>query len=249
MSDILIITTMNKVKVILAALIISCNLGYSQHTEQEIIQEANQYFNEGDYFSAANAYARLLNEAPNAPLDISYKYAESLRLYNSYPEAAHWYLYVNKLDSTDTFPEAAYWYALMEKQTGNYDISISYLNKYLLNKGNIKHIERAKKEIKSCERAKWIIHDTMPVTVEHLGANINTPYSEFGAIQLSDTALYFSSLRRIVAEEEGSVLPGVFVSKVFRSKMSIAGFSNAKELNSPVNDLKTNNGNISLFCG
>ncbi len=246
MSDILTTATMNKIRIILAALTISCSLGYSQNTEQEVIQEANQYFNEGDYFSAANAYARILNEASNAPLDISYQYAESLRLYNSYPEAAHWYLYVSKLDSTETFPEATYWYALMEKQIGNYDISISYLNKYLLNKGNIKHIERAKKEIKSCERAKWIIHDTIPVTVEHLGANINTPYSEFGAIQLSDTALYFSSLRRVVAEEEGSVLPGVFVSKIFRSKMSIAGFSNAKELKGSVNDLKTNNGNISF---
>jgi len=246
MSHILIFTKMNKVKFILAALIFSCNLGFSQNTEQEILQEANQYFEEGDYFSAANAYARILNEASNAPLDISYKYAESLRLYNSYPEAAHWYLYVNRLDSTNLFPESAYWYALMEKQTGNYDLSIRYLNQYLGCKGNLKHAERAKKEIKSCEQAKWIIHDTMPVTVEHLGANINTPYSEFGAIQLADTALYFSSLRRIVAEEEGSILPGVFVSKVFRSKMSIAGLSTAKEYKSAVNDPKTNNGNIAF---
>lgn len=236
---------MMKIKFILAALLLYGNLAYSQNTEQDILQEANLYFNEGDYYSAANAYARLLNEGSMASLDISYKYAESLRLYNSYPEAAHWYLYVNQHDSSNTFPESAYWYAMMEKQTGNYDISISYFKKYLLNTGNLAHLDRAKKEIKSCAQAQWIIRDTLPVSLEHLGANINTPYSEFGAIQLWDTALYFSSLRRIVAEEEGSILPGVFVSKVYRSKMSIAGLSNAKELNSPINDPKTNNGNIS----
>ena len=237
---------MNKVKLIFATLIFSCSFGFSQNTEQEILQEANLYFDEGDYFSAANAYARILNEASNAPLDISYKYAESLRLYNSYPEAAHWYLYVNRLDSSNLFPESAYWYAMMEKQTGNYDLSIRYLTQYLDGKGNLKHVERAKREIQSCTQAKRIVQDTMPVTVEHLGANINTPYSEFGAIQLADTALYFSSLRRIVAEEEGSILPGVFVSKVFRSKMSIAGLSTAKEYKNAVNDPKTNNGNITF---
>lgn len=236
----------NYLKLLLTSCLLFCSTLFAQNMEQQILEEANQYFLEGDYFSAANTYARLLNESANAPIDISYKYATTLRLYNSYSESAHWYQYVYTKDSLNQYPDAIFWYALMEKQIGNYDISITSLKKYIEKSTNSNYITRAKIELKSCEQAKWIIRDTIPVTIDHLGANINTPYSEFGAIQLEDTALYFSSLRRVVDENEGAILPGVFVSKIFRSKMSIAGFSNAKEFTNIINDAKTNNGNISF---
>ncbi len=237
---------MKLIKYLTIFLIAYSSLGYSQNSDQQITEEAEQYFALGDYYSSANAYARLLNDTKTPPLEISYKYAESLRLYNAYKEASHWYLYVINHDTLKKFPESYYWHAIMEKQSGNYDNSIGYLNRYLSIDPNLQNIESAKNEIKSCEKAKWIVNDTLPVTIEHLGANINTPYSEFGAIQLSDTAIYFSSLRRIVNEEEGSILPGVFVSKIYRAKMSIAGLSISKEFINIINNAKSNNANIAF---
>lgn len=219
---------------------------FAQVSEQVILQEADEAFQAGDYYSAALSYARLLNDVSKAPIDISYKYAESLRQYNAYTEAVHWYKYVADMDSSNQYPDATFWLALMLKQTGNYDLAGSYLNTYITKNSNAIFLEKAKLEIESCKSAKWITQDTLPVTIEHLDSNINTPYSEFGAVQLSDTALYFSSLRMIVADEYGSILPGVFVSKIFRSKMSVAGLSTANEFTAIINDPKTNNGNLSF---
>lgn len=227
-------------------LTIGLGFSYAQTTEQIILQEAEQSFSDGDYYTAANCYARLLNDVSTAPIEISYKYAESLRMYNSYPEAAHWYKYVYDHDTLKSFPNTLFWLALMTKQTGNYDLAEQYFLDFIkISAGNI-NMNRAKLELEACKKAKLIVRDTLPVKIEHLGSNINTPYSEFGAIQLSDTALYFSSLRMIISDEFGSILPSVFVSKIFRSKMSVAGLSNAKELNSIINDLQTNNGNLSF---
>ena len=228
---------------ILILLIGSC---YAQNTEQLILDEAERAFQEGNYYTAANGYARLLNEGSNVPLNISYKYAESLRMYNSYPEAAHWYQFVFEHDSSNSYPNCLYWLALMTKQTGNYDLASEYFSQSLNKNISSEFLEKAKLEVDACKKAKWIIQDTLPVKIEHLGTNINTPYSEFGAIQLSDTALYFSSLRMIVSDELESILPGVFVSKIFYSKMSVAGLSNAKTITEVINDPKTNNGNISF---
>lgn len=237
---------MKPAKLLLIIFFAFAQYGVCQTTEQEILLEADQFFENGDYYSAANAYSRLINDVKIVPLNITYKYAQSLRLYNSYSEAAHWYLYVMNNDSDSTYPDAIYWFALMEKQNGNYINAIQYFQKYIMLNRSGFLTDFAKIEVISCEKAKWIIRDTLPVTIDHLGANINTPYSEFGAIQLSDTALYYSSLRRIVQEEEGSILPGLFVAKIFRAKMSIAGLSLSKEFNQVINDPKTHNANIAF---
>jgi len=237
---------MKLVKLLLLLMLSNSMIGICQNTEQEILLEANLYFENGDYFSAANAYSRLINDVKRAQLNVVFKYAQSLRLYNSYTESAHWYNYIIEHDTNNKYPEAIYWYALMEKQNGNYDNAIIYFQKYLALHQSDKLSDLATLELISCSKAKWIIRDTVPVTIEHLGININTPYSEFGAIQLSDTALYYSSYRRLVSEEEGSILPGVFNAKIFRAKMSIAGLSSAKEFDQIINDKKTNNANIAF---
>ncbi len=237
---------MKLLKLLLLILLMNTVNGFCQNTEQEILLEANTYFENGDYFSAANAYSRLINDVKKAQIEIVYKYAQSLRLYNSYYESAHWFKYIINHDTALAYPDAFYWYALMEKQNGNYDIASYNFQKYLsFNKGD-KLSEFATLELVSCSKAKWISRDTLPVIIEHLGLNINTPYSEFGAIQLSDTALYYSSYRRLVSEEEGSILPGVFNAKIFRAKMSVAGLSSAKEFDQIINDKKTNNANITF---
>ena len=233
-----------KFKILFILLIISY-LGNSQNVNSEILKDAQIAFNDGDYYTASKCYEKLINDSAQN-IDIYYRYAETLKLLNSYKEAAHWYKYVVDNDTNKLFEDAIFWLALMTKQTADYNLAYSYFMEYSNVGQNQKYILKSANELKACTMAQSIIFDSLPITIEHLGKNINTPYSEFNAVQLGDTALYFSSLRMIVSDEFESILPSYFESKIYRSKMSIAGFSKGKETLPIINNSETNIGNMSF---
>ena len=82
------------------------------------------------------------------------------------------------------------------------------------------YISLAKKEIKSCDWAIGIIKTPKDVTIEHLGKNVNTPYSEFGAVKRNDT-LFYSSLR--FENKEDSHDPPRLIAKVLTTTDTTSG--------------------------
>lgn len=220
---------------------------YSQDVELQTIKAADEAYLEGDYYSASVYYGRLVNDVPNRKLEHVEKYANALYLYHSYSEAANWFEYLYKNDTLKKYPEALFWWALMTKQTSKYNEALGLFKKFETEyKGENSYIkEKTKVEITACTESIRLISEPLDLKIEHLSKNINSPYSEFNAIQLGDTALYFSSLRLVVAESVNSIFPGVFVSKIYRSTMSIAGYSDGKELPQVINNPETHNAN---FC-
>jgi len=89
-------------------------------------------------------------------------------------------------------------------------------------------------------------NDSIIAKVEHLGKNINTPYSEFGATQLGDTMLIYSSLSKVAENEFETFLPETYLSKIFYSWISVAGYSSRREIKGSINTNNEHSANISI---
>ncbi|NVN94873.1 MAG: DUF1573 domain-containing protein [Bacteroidetes bacterium] len=222
----------------------SANL-YSQTTE-EYRKIADESYRNGDYYSASIFYKTLLNK-DSSDLEIAYQYANANRLYNNYIDAEYWYSYILAKDKHEKYPLSGFYQAEMNKYNGKYGLAIrNYKYFYNKNKGkNDYYTQKAFQEISSCNWASEKINDTVAVEITHLGKNVNTPYSEFGAVQLGDSMLVYSSLRKFAVNDFESFLPDVYLSKLYFSWISVAGFSSGRELNGKINNDEVHTAN---FC-
>lgn len=220
---------------------------YSQDLEGQILKLADEAYRQGDYLTASTYYGRLVNDVPKTKAEHIEKYARALYKYHAYADAAQWYEILYKVDTLKKFPDTKFWWAIATKQNAKYNEARLLFEEYL-NEGGKKNKELSEKshiEIKACNDAIVLISNPLRVKIEHLNKNINTPYSEFNAFQLGDTALYFSSLRLVFPENINSIFPAIYISKIYRSTISVAGYSEAVELPLVINQPETHNAN---FC-
>jgi hypothetical protein len=214
----------------------------------ENLRFGDEAFSDADYFSAAYYFKTLL-DVDSSNLNLVNKYAESNRLMFNYPEAEKWYDYISRKDSKNEFPLAIFWKAEMQKPQGKYKLaSENFSNYYNSHKSEDNYFtQKSKHEIESCEFAIQLMKDTIPAIVGHLNTNINSVYSDFGAVQLGDTALMFSSLRsNNKTVEESSMLQEKILAKIFKAKSTAAGWNMAKPDNSQLNNEISHNANVAF---
>lgn len=184
----------SKYYIFFSFLFFSCIQGNAQ-TAAAFELAGDEAFARKDYNAAIQYYSEA-NEKDAKNIEVIWKIAETARNYNSYSLAEKNYQKVAKSTEAKKYPMTNYWIALMKKASGNY-LEAKGLFKEVYDDGkNIsdEYINQAKKEIKSCDWALGVINSPKDVTIEHLGKNVNSPYSEFGAVKRNDT-LFFSSLR------------------------------------------------------
>jgi len=231
----------------LGLLICLTSFGLFSQTYEDYIKYGDESLSLGDYYNAMVFYGKAV-KSDSSDLDIVYKYAESCRLFNNYTEAEKFYRYVFLNDTRENFPLSLFWLAVVNKNNGKYVHAGSnfkaYYNRFKDEKNY--YTEKAKYEIESCKYALKLIKDTIPVKIEHLDDYVNSPYSEFGAVQLKDSILLFSALRQIVSSEFETFLSGVYLSKVYGSKLTLAGYSKGKALDSKVNSKKEHTANVAI---
>ena len=234
-------------KICISIIFIFLSLSISGQTNEEYKKIADEAFQNGDYYSASTFYKILLEKDSNN-LDIAYLYANSNRLYNNYTEAESWYSIIVSKDKSDRFPLSGFYHAEMNKYNGKYGLAIRNF-KYFYNKYKEKNDYYTQKSLQEMNSCKWALEkasDTVAVEINHLGKNINTPYSEFGAQQLGDSILVYSSLRQVAMNDFESILPDTYLSKVYFSWISIAGFSSGRELKGKVNSNEEHTANMSF---
>ncbi len=234
-------------KIIIGILFVFLSVNIHAQTNEEYRKTADEAYKNGDYYTAGVFYKMLLDK-DNDNLDVAYQYANANRLYNNYIDAEYWYSYILSKDKTENFPLCGFYHAGMNKYNGKYGLAIrnykAFYNKYKNNKDY--YIKKSLQEISSCNWASEKINDTVAVEITHFGKNINTPYSEFGAQQLGDSMLVYSSLRRVVANDFESFLPDVYLSKAYFSWISVAGYSSGRELKGKINSDDTHTANLSI---
>ncbi|MFA4853616.1 MAG: hypothetical protein WC599_13960 [Bacteroidales bacterium] len=231
----------------LISIIILNTLSIQAQTKEENLKYGDEAFADGDYYSASAYYfSNLQKDKKNIPL--AYKYAESCRLFNDYISAEKWYSVVNVSKKSKDYPLVLFYLALMEKSNGKYqEAHNNFSDYYNAHKSEDTYFTRkALHETEACEFAEKILNDTIPVLIEHLAENVNTPYSEFGALRLGDTTLVYSSLRPNSTEEFEYLLPNFYLSKIYQSKNTIAGWSAGSGFSLKINNKGTNNANITF---
>ncbi len=167
-------------------------LSYGQ-TYKQYIKAGNKSLEEKDYYSAMRYYQEAL-EIKEGNAEIYYKCANAARLFFAFTTAEEYYIKTQKLSQNNEFPLLPFYLAEVKQTLGKYEEAIKLYDQFLKSEvGNQQDILQAEKEKKSCEWAK----ESSPnekIKVERLSNKINTKFSEFAGVWMSDT-LIFASLK------------------------------------------------------
>ena len=165
-------------------------------TLKAYLNAAEEALQERDMYNAIGYYGEaMLFDTSN--LDIRYKYAESAKNFNAYTIAETHFQKIHDNDTDNTYPMATFHLAETQQQLGKYEEAKRNYSLFLSENSDLDpyYSARAEKEI---EAVDWAINEKnnpqAGVEIEHLGSDVNSPYSEFGAIERDDE-LYYSSLR------------------------------------------------------
>ncbi len=177
-------------------------------TVERYTKAADKLFEAGKYYAAANLYGKVLVREESAYL--MHRLAEANRLGRFYSFAELWYSELsNKYPKG--YPLTYYKLGLMYKANGGkYQQAIEAFKKFLQqakkqdNISRDKHksyINRAKKEIKTCQYALSQQKNAQPFRVYNMGTEINKKESEFGAVLRNDTTLLFTGAKEVATHD------------------------------------------------
>lgn len=160
---------------------------------KDYVKAGDKAFEFGDFKSASVLYKKAftLDSKMNEAM---YKYAESCRFSYQYDEAERYYRKMYE-QFNELYPLSLYWQANVVKNKGFYD-KAKQLFQYYYNqhkKTNDFYTQKAKYEIYSCEKAILLMQKIKGIKINSLNKSINTKFSEFGAFDIKDKILVFSS--------------------------------------------------------
>lgn len=93
---------------------------------------------------------------------------------------------------------------------------------------------------------QYIKQDTLPVEIEVLPQEINSHFSEYNAILFNDSSFFFSSLRPESEDDYGEIFEQYWTTKIYRSQLTIGGYSHATSVSPLINDNKYYNCNFTF---
>ncbi len=186
------------------------------------VKGAEEAMEKKDYYSAYN-YLRIAKEIEPNDMDNTYNLAEAARHYSAFTMAEKYYMEVAADSKANNYPATNYWLGFVKERLGKYQESLDLYKIYIseqsdedaeLTASAQKHVEICNWAIKELENA-----DTLMELV-HLGPEVNTTFSEFGAHQ-TENLLYYSSLRFLGAKDVA--LPEKPYSKILISEDDAIG--------------------------
>lgn len=182
-------------------------------------------------FSAALEYFKIVLDADDDNLAARWKYAEAATHFFAWDLAEENFQKIEASKSgAEKFPLLFLRLGEVKKSLGEYDEAIAYFEKFA--EQNIRYNasptenqnwEIASREIENCREAQRIVAAKTEVKITHLGKEINSPFSDFGAFQRGDT-LFFSSYR--FDQKKSAALPRPKLTKM----MSSLGGKRAREV-------------------
>ena len=210
----------------------------SAQSQKQLVNYADVNFDAGDFYGASLYYKQAL-DLDSSKIEILYKYATALRLYNNYSLAAYYYAKVwDKDKGGRIYKDAAFWLADMQKYNADYRKSSKtwrkVKSKYRKNKKGYEYA-KAQQEILSCNYASRIKNDSMPkVRVENIGGIINTTDSEFAASKCNNE-LKFSSLRAVSDDKNLALSDNDYKVKIYNSIQKESNWDNPSKESSVIN--------------
>ncbi|HQW03716.1 MAG TPA: hypothetical protein PLR30_14610, partial [Saprospiraceae bacterium] len=157
---------------------------------------AQEAFEKKDYYTAYN-FLRIAHEIePNNTVH-TYNLAEAARHYAAFTMAEKYYAEVDSSAQAANYPETNYWLGYVKERLGKYQEALDLYQIYATEHSGEDSLltVAAQKHIEICTWAlKELANKDTLLKLEHLGPEVNTTFSEFGAAN-EDSLLYYSSLR------------------------------------------------------
>ena len=157
---------------------------------------AQEAFDKKDYYTAYN-FLRIAHEIePNNTVH-TYHLAEAARYYSAFTMAEKYYSEVDSSANAKDYPATGFWLGNVKERLGKYQEALDLYQIYLSEHDGEDTLltPMAQKHIDICTWAlREIENKDTTLTLELLGPEVNTTFSEFGAAKL-DSLLYYSSLR------------------------------------------------------
>lgn len=223
------------------SLLLTNSLFGQSKKEKELI--ADKYMLENQYAEASNIYLQLIEEDSN-DINVIYKYANSQLRQLNYSCAFKNYSKVIKSKSEETPPNAYFYYAKSAQYLGRYEDAISGYNKYIKNGISSSLRSQSEQLIKSCKFAINSKNDSAKYNILHLPPPINTAYSEFNPVAITDNTLVFSRYESLFNDSNQNVFYETYVSDIFISKQTQQGWQKPKILDDRLSSNKYFTGNI-----
>ncbi len=171
-----------------------------------------------DYYSAYT-YMRTAHEIEPNNIEYTYALAEAARLYAAFTNAEKYYTEVANDKKANDYPATNYWLGYVKERLGKYQEALDLFQIYLSEHSD-DDAELTALAQKHTEIAGWAIREleNKDTTLElvHLGPEVNTTFSEFGA-QQTENLLYYSSLR-FLTKDSKSLQPDKPYAKILISE-------------------------------
>jgi len=238
---------MRRKHILIALVLLFYNTFLFAQANKENLKFAHEAFGNGDFYSASYYFSKAIELEPEN-IDIAYWLADASRLSYAYKDAEKWYLFIKEKKIVNNYPLLYLHLGSVSKSLGKYHEALNFFEQFVNNNAstNSPELLKAKQEVASCIKALEIIKDTLKVTISRIENTINTPYSEFNSYPLGDSVLYFSSLRPTSKEMPNTLIPPSYNTMIYRSNMSISGWSEPKEMDSKINTNEAHNANITF---
>lgn len=224
---------------------------YSQSFKQ-LIDYADVNAKAGDFYGASIYYEQAMKE-DSTKIEVLYKYANALRMFNNYSKAAYYYQKVwDKDKGGRIYQDASFWLATMQKYNAEYKIASKnwkkVKSKYSRDKKGYEYL-KAKQEVLSCTYANRVKNDsTDNVFVNNIGEKINTTDSEFGATKVKNE-LYFSSLRANSVSEALEVKDTQYKVKQYKGELTDSSVEQSELIKDLINNDLLHNANSTFNSG
>lgn len=206
----------NKYLVILSIFVFTLT---SRTFAQSGVEQGDEAFRYGYYKTAIDHYITAYHKSPSP--ELAYKIAESHRLSSNYREAIRYYLIVNNSPKALLYPNCEYFLASMYRNNGQADTALHYYERYLRTATNEQLESRARQESRACQWVLDSLPDTAVYKVHHESKNINTEYSESGAVLVGDTILLYSSMREMSKPgSKDAINTDLILMQIFQSDFS-----------------------------
>ena len=195
---------------------------------KSVLQQADNYFAAGEYYTAAHLYEQFLNPPKNQktvsdfPLnikgkrsiatttvsrtDILFKQAESYRLAHYWQDAANTYKKCSEKDPIQ-YVDALYWYGVCERSLGNYDAAEESLMQFLNTKGrkSSPYETAVEEELQTISyiRDQLARADSVLFKIQRLNALNSRESGVFAPVQVSGPQFLISSTQKDTVVEKG----------------------------------------------
>ncbi len=230
---------------IFALLMLSFLMNAKTQTATELEQWGDEAYKTGNYQAAWNFF----NDAAkldSTKLVLWYKMGESSREFFNYNSAFICFRIVYEKDMGQQFPLALFWMAELSRNTADYLMARAYYSLFLEQPESDAFLcDKAREQLQHFDLIEKMVADTNKVaSTEHLNLPVNTPFSEFGGVQLSDDRIYFSSVQPMLSDDGTGILGNSFLSSIYFSKFTTRGLSRPEKMEEPINSKSEHSANI-----